>query len=45
MEHIYTERVYIDPERLMKLKRERKSLKLVPSIYEPPTELTLNEPE
>jgi hypothetical protein len=37
-EEVYTERVYIDPERLLKLKRERKSLKLVPSIFEPPEE-------
>jgi len=37
-EEVYTERVYIDPERLLKLKRERKSLRLVPSIFEPPEE-------
>jgi hypothetical protein len=37
-EEQYTERVYIDPERLLRLKRERKSLKLVPSIFEPPLE-------
>ena len=37
-EEVYTERVYIDPERLLKLKKERKSLKLVPSVFEPPAD-------
>jgi hypothetical protein len=40
MDEVFTERVYIDPERLLRLKKERKSLKLVPSIFEPPTEVT-----
>ncbi len=44
MEDVFTERVFIDPERLIKLKTERKSLKLVPSIYEPPTDIA-NEHE
>jgi hypothetical protein len=30
---LYTERVYIDPERLLQLKRERKPFKQVPSIF------------
>jgi hypothetical protein len=37
-EEIYTERVYIDPERLLRLKKERKTFKHVPSIFEPPPE-------
>jgi hypothetical protein len=32
-DEVYTERVYIDPERLLRLKKEKKALKLVPSIF------------
>lgn len=32
-EELYTERVYIDPERLLQLKKERKAFKHVPSIF------------
>ena len=38
MDELYTERVYVDPERLMRLKKERKPLKMVPSVFEPPRE-------
>lgn len=43
-EEVYTERVYIDPERLLKLKKERKSLKLVPSVFEPPPDEGPSDP-
>lgn len=38
-EHTETERIYIDPERLLKLKKERKPFKQVASIFEPPPEI------
>jgi hypothetical protein len=43
-EEVYTERVYIDPERLLKLKKERRSLKLVPSVFEPPADEAPSDP-
>lgn len=43
-EEVFTERVYIDPERLLKLKKERKSLKLVPSVFEPPPDESPSDP-
>ena len=36
MDDLITERVYVDPERLLQLKKQRKPLKMVPSVFEPP---------